>query len=178
MAQPTNRAEHAIAAAISSIEINASDAGWDGPVRIFALVESAPTAAADPEFAAQLLTDPATLPDGHLTAIEQQELPEAETIESLLARIAWPESVAGVACVLERVLLLNDDGAAISPADALKAPGRHDVRIAAGATRNGESWCVLRLRSSDDPDMRLQGPDVVPGIVEQLAASLRPLPAA
>lgn len=169
MSLPATAPEQALAAAVGAIEQSAAEAGWDGPVRVFALVETAPAAAADPQFAAQLLEPDLTrLPEGHLTPVEQQGLPEADSLEELLARLAWPEAVDGAACVVERVILLGDDGATIAPAEALTSPMRRDIRIAAGVLRSGESWCYLRLKDNDDPAMRLQGPDLVPQLVEQL----------
>ncbi|MDO5495187.1 MAG: PPA1309 family protein [bacterium] len=162
---------------MAGIEQSAAQAGWDGPVRVFALVVTAATAQADPQFAAQLLeTDLSTLPEAHLTPLEQEGLPESASLEELLARLAWPESVDGAACVVERVILLGDDGAAVAPADALASPGRRDIRIAVGVLRSGESWCVLRLKDNDDPAMRLQGAEVVPGLVDQVRATLAPVP--
>nr|NLD41490.1 hypothetical protein [Actinomycetales bacterium] len=177
MPAPDPVQEHALAESIRGIEQSAANEGWDGPVRVFALVETVPTAQADPQFAAQLLEpDLSALPPAHLTPVEQQGLPEADTLEELLARLAWPEAVAGAACVVERLVLASDDGATLAPTDALSSPQRRDLRIAAGVLRSGASWCVLRLRSNDDPAMRLQGADVVPGLVEQLRSTLAPLP--
>lgn len=177
MSVPGTAHNQPLAASIRGIEQSAADAGWDGPVRVFALVETVPAATSDPQFAAQLLEpELSVLPDGHLTPVEQQELPESDTLEELLARLAWPETVNGVACVVERVILASDDGATVDPQEALTSPQRRDVRIAAGVLRSGESWCVLRLKDNDDPAMRLQGADVVPGLVEQLRATFAPLP--
>ncbi len=183
MPSPTTAREHGLAAAIESIEQVAASGGWDGPLRVFALVETGVAAATDAEFAAQIVPPDAfgvvradDLPEGHLTPIEQQELPEAPTVEGIIAQIAWPDEVAGAALVVERIVLATDDGTAKLPAtSALNAPGRRDVRIAVGVLRSGESWCVLRLKSADDPAMRLQGADLVPGLVEQLTATFKPL---
>ncbi|HZK06297.1 MAG TPA: PPA1309 family protein [Actinomycetaceae bacterium] len=177
MSHPATARERGLAAVTSLIEEAAAGSGWDGPLRVFALVATAHAARADAEFAAQLLEpDLAKLPEGHLTPVEQQELPEAESLEELLARLAWPETVGGAAVVVERVILVDDDGAAVGPQDVLTSPDRRDVRIAAGVIRSGESWCVLRLRDNDDAAMRLQGPDVVPGLVELLRGTLAPIP--
>lgn len=164
MPQPQTARETALAAAVRTIEQAAAASGWDGPVRVFALAETA--------LAPELAPTP-DLPQGHLTPVEQDGLPAAETLNGLLARLAWPAAVAGVAIVVEQ-FLLSDDAASPSPPEPHTAPSREDVRIAAGVLRSGESWCVLRLRTADSPAMRLQGADLVPDLVLQLQATLRP----
>jgi hypothetical protein len=42
----------------------------------------------------------------------------------------------------------------------------------AAATRTGASYCALRLRAHDDDDSVLTGPDLVPGLVELVRATL------
>ena len=51
-------------------------------------------------------------------------------------------------------------------------PDRQDVRLAVGVLRSGESWCVVRTRSHDSDDAVGGGPDVVPGLVEAVGATL------
>jgi hypothetical protein len=48
------------------------------------------------------------------------------------------------------------------------------VRIAAGVLRGGEVHCVLRMRSHDDDNSLLHGPDLVPGLVAALRGTLEP----
>ena len=47
-----------------------------------------------------------------------------------------------------------------------------EVRIFAGATRAGSTYCALRLRSHDDPQSVVEGPDVVPALLELVRSTL------
>ena len=52
-------------------------------------------------------------------------------------------------------------------------PARRDVRLAAAVMRDGTNGCAVRARDHDrDVDVAV-GPDLVPGLVEALAATLR-----
>jgi hypothetical protein len=46
------------------------------------------------------------------------------------------------------------------------------VRIVAGATRAGSTYCALRLRAHDDDQSVVGGADLVPVLLELLAATL------
>ena len=54
-------------------------------------------------------------------------------------------------------------------------PDRQEVRIVAGVTRAGASYCALRLRSHDDPTSVMAGADLVPQLTQLLAATLEPV---
>lgn len=144
--------------AIREIDSYVDAFGWDGPVRLFALVDSA--ALDVPEVA------PSPTP---LTAIEQDRLPQAETIEELLAQIAWPEQVDGCAVSVERVIVQRDDSTVIGPQEALTDPDRRDVRLTVGVLRSGETWCAVRFKGIDDV---VESSDAVPGVIELLRATL------
>ncbi len=168
----------ALAEAVREVERHVAAQGWDGPVVVYSLVRSADLVAASPEMAAELPAGAAGDPE-HLTAIVQEGLPEADTLEDLLAQLAWPETVAGTAVVVERIVVPPEAEAGM-PAEASDAveylldhPDRQDVRIAAGVLRTGESWCALRSRANDSDDAVGGGPAAVPGLVEALAATLR-----
>ncbi|MGM0384885.1 MAG: PPA1309 family protein [Actinomycetota bacterium] len=163
----------ALATAVLEIERHAATSGWDGPVLVFALVRTAQAVRHEPAFAAHL-PDPAraTADPHHLTAIEQESLPRAETLEELLASLAWPETVDGAAVVVERVIVTHGDDTVLGPAEALASPDRQDVRIAVGVLRDGTAWCALRLRSHDDDSSVISAPDTVPGLVEALRETL------
>ncbi|MBN8881180.1 MAG: hypothetical protein J0H73_02565, partial [Salana multivorans] len=116
----------------------------------------------------------------HLLAIEQEGLPEADSLESLLAQLAWPDAVDGAAVVVER-LVVPPDAAADLPGDLSEDeavarlaahPGAEDVRLAAGVLRTGESWCAIRARGHDDDLEVAGGQDAVPGLVAALRATL------
>jgi hypothetical protein len=170
----------ALAEAVVEIERHVATGGWDGPVRVFALVRTAAALDAEPSLARQLppevLAAAAADPE-HLTSVEQEGLPASDDLEGLLASIAWPDGVHGAAITVERIVLPPEAEADL-PADpdaALAAllahPQRQDVRIAAGVLRSGEGWCAVRTRAEDADIAVGQGPDVVPGLVEALRAT-------
>lgn len=175
------RPQIALADAVRDIERHVSSAGWDGPVRVFALVGTARALAASPELADQLTADvmaAAADDDTHLTSIEQEGLPPAADLEELLGGITWPSSVEGAAITVERVILPPAAEEAM-PADQEAAlaylmghPDRQDVRIAVGALRTGEGWSAIRTRAHDADDAVAMGPDLVPGLLEALRTTL------
>src|SRR5690606_9218715 len=180
-APPTPR-QLALRDAVRDIERHMAARGWDGPIGVFALVRTADAVAATPALAEEL-------PEGtlavaqedpeHLTSIEQDGLPQAETVEELLAQLGWPDQVDGAAVVLERIIVPPEaeQGLPDDPHKALDAlmahPERQDVRMAAGVLRTGESWCALRTRANDSDDAVGGSPDAVPGLVAALRATLQ-----
>ncbi|MBO9523526.1 MAG: hypothetical protein J7518_18505 [Nocardioidaceae bacterium] len=166
----------ALQAVVKEIEAHASAAGWDRPEQLFALVGTVDLVAQEPQLAEALgLTEAA--PDS-LTPVEQEALPAGRLVEQVLPEIVWPPEVAGVAVVAERLVLppgVDDD----LPEDPVAAqeyaarhPQRQEVRMVAAALRTGESACALRLRSHDQDDLVLTGPDLVPGLLTLLHATL------
>ncbi|RYV50453.1 PPA1309 family protein [Pengzhenrongella frigida] len=175
------RSQIALADAVREIERHVASAGWDGPVRVFALVGTARALATSPELAVQLTAEVVSAAEGddtHLTSIEQEGLPSATDLEELLGGITWPPSVEGAAITVERVVLPpaaeeampTDQDAAL--AYLMGHPDRQDVRIAVGALRNGESWSAIRTRSNDADDAVAMGPNLVPGLLDALYATL------
>lgn len=171
----------ALAEAVREIERHVAAAGWDGPVRVFALVGTASALAAEPGLADQLPPDvvqTALADPFHLTSVEQEGLPPAPDLESLLAGISWPEEVDGAAVVVERVVLppAAEEAMPADPDEALAYlaahPDRQDVRLAVGVLREGAAWCAVRTRAADSDDAVGQGPDVVPGLIEAVRATL------
>ena len=55
---------------------------------------------------------------------------------------------------------------------AREHPDRQEVRIVAGATRAGATYCALRLRAHDDDQSVVAGSDLVPALLQLLAATL------
>lgn len=175
------RAQISLADAVREIERHVASAGWDCPVRVFALVGTARALAASPDLADQLSEDVLTAADAddtHLTSIEQEGLPAAPDLEQLLGAITWPESVDGAAITVERVILPpaaeeampTDQDAAL--AYLMAHPDRQDVRIAVGTLRTGESWSAIRTRANDSADAVAVGQNLVPGLLEALRATL------
>jgi hypothetical protein len=167
--------------AVLETERHVAGAGWDQPTRLFALVRTAALLTKEPELAASLFPDAAQAAEGdpdHLTAVEQDDLPTPESLETMLAQMAWGPDVAGVALTVERVVLPAEAEADVpDDADAaltylMQHPSRADVRIAVGVLRDGQSVCALRQRQHDDPGSVAVGPDLVPGLVAALKATL------
>lgn len=179
--QPRTPERRALADAVHEIERYVAGAGWDGPLRVFALVRTAAALAADPGLVDRLPPDAVTaarLDPAHLTSVEQEGLPAATNLEDLLGRLSWPTTVDGVALVVERVVLPSEAEAAM-PADQDDAlaylmahPDRQDVRIAVGVLRDGDAWCAVRARANDDDTAVAGGANLVPGLVTALAATL------
>lgn len=173
-------ATRALAEAVVEIERHVATGGWDGPVRVFALVRTATALDAEPALAQQLPPDvlaaAAASPD-HLTSVEQEGLPASDDLEGLLGAIAWPDGVDGAAVTVERIVLPPDaeEGLPEDPEAALAAllahPQRQDVRLAVGVLRDGAAWCAVRQRAADSDDAVGQGPDVVPGLIDALRAT-------
>ena len=167
-------------AVVRELEAHAADSGWDQPERLFALVDTAELVSREPQLAEALGIEALGVegePTG-LTPVEQEALPPGSSLEQVLAVIVWPAEVAGCAAIAERLVLPPEADAQL-PDDPHEAqefaaghPGRQEVRIVAAALRGGGSACALRLRSHDDPDSVLTSPDLVPGLLMLLHATL------
>ncbi|QYJ05713.1 hypothetical protein KUV85_08555 [Nocardioides panacisoli] len=167
----------ALAAAVLEIESHQAAAGWDQPARLYALVGTADLVSQEPQLAASLGLDGPT-EAGSLTPIEQDELDAQQSLEELLPGIQWPEAVRGCAAVVERVVLPPGADGTI-PEDPEEAaeyaaghPDRAEVRIVAGVTRHGASYCAVRSREHDDDMSVMGGTDLVPALLELLRGTL------
>jgi len=166
----------ALAAAVLEIEGHVAADGWDQLARLYALVDTGTLVVQEPALAAAMSIDGPS-GEGSFTAIEQDALPAGQQLEAALHSIVWPETVSGCAAVIERLVLppgVDDD----IPDDATEAerfarehPDRQEVRMVAGATRAGASYCALRLRAHDDTLSVVDGTDLVPGLLELLHAT-------
>ena len=166
----------ALAAAVLEIEAHVGQDGWDQPARLYALVDTATLVAQEPALAAAMSIDgPAD--DGSFTSIEQEGLPPGQPLEEALHTIAWPESVSGCAAVIERLVLPPDvddeipDDPTSAELFAREHPDRQEVRMVAGVTRAGASYCALRLRAHDDEQSVVNGTELVPGLLDLLHAT-------
>lgn len=171
----------ALAAAVLEIEGHVAAGGWDRPATLFALVDTARLVASEPALASAMGLDSASA-EGSLTPVEQDQLPPDQSLEIALQSISWPASVAGCAAVVERLVLPPDADAQI-PEDPAAAeefarehPDRQEVRIVAGVTRAGATYCALRLRSHDDDQSVVGSADLVPELLELLGATLEDEP--
>jgi len=156
-------------------ERHVAAAGWDQPPRLFALVRTAGLLEREPQLRAQLGGDD----DDAFAAIEQEGLPDSSALESMLAQLAWPEEVDGVAIAVERLVVppeaehdLPDDPDQAAAALAAH-PDRKDVRLLVAVLRDGESTCLLRQRDHDTDDKVASGSDIAPGLVQALSATLQ-----
>jgi hypothetical protein len=156
-------------------ERHVAAAGWDQPPRLFALVRTVGLLDREPQLQAELGNGE----EGGLTAIEQEGLPGTSSLESLLAQLAWPEEVDGVALAVER-LVVPPEAERDLPEDPEQAaevlaahPDRKDVRLLVAVLRDGESACLLRQRDHDTDDKVASGPDIAPGLVQALGATLQ-----
>ncbi|MEJ7831494.1 MAG: PPA1309 family protein [Nocardioides sp.] len=167
----------ALVTAVLEIESVVAEHGWDQPARLYALVDTARLVSREPELAAVIGLD-APAERGSFTAVEQDQLGADRPLEQVLESISWPDEVTGCAAVVERLVLPPDADGDI-PADEAQAqtfardhPDRQEVRIVAGATRHGATYCALRLRAHDDAQSVVGGADLVPGLLARLGATL------
>ncbi|MFF2850785.1 PPA1309 family protein [Streptomyces sp. NPDC058001] len=164
--------------AVLEIDEYVGGLGWDQPARLFALVDTVRLRSQEPGLADRLgLADDAS--GGALTPIEQDELPAGSPLDEFLGTIAWPESVAGCALSVERLML--PPSAEASVPDGLddgqlakwvaEHPDRQEVRMTVAVLRDGARESALRLREKDAATDVLTGADLVPGLAEALAAT-------
>ena len=167
--------------AVSSLEKDVAQLGWDQSPSLFALV---PTKDIFPQLEAEMegaqakqLRAALSENPQHLTAVLQDHLPPAELMDTL-GHLVFGEDVAGVAVAMER-FLVSPQADAEAPEDPkerekflLAHPTRQDVRIVAAATRDGNTWCASRARSEDSDDMVAQGDNIVPELLAVLKAML------
>ena len=160
-------------ALVREVEDHVASAGWDQPVRLFALVPTSNLLASNPQVAAELGIS-ADLP---LTSVEQ-EISDALELDELLATIAWPTDVVGALVALERIVLppsAQSDLPAENDNDLVQAaadhPDRRDVRIISAVLRTGENLNALRHRTHDSADAVAVSPDLVTRLNEALAAT-------
>lgn len=170
-------ADPALASSVLEIEAHLADGGWDQPARLYALVDTVSLMAQEPALAESMGLD-AGAELGSLTAVEQDQLDHAQPFEQVLESIVWPPGVIGCAAMVERLVLppgsdgdLPDDPVA-ARAFAREHPLRQEVRIVAGATRAGSTYCALRMRSHDDSTSVVGSVDLVPGLLALLRATL------
>lgn len=160
---------------IAEIEAHVHAAGWDQRPTLFALVRAAQFVTDDAQTAARLGIDQQ---DGEaLTPIQQEDLPN-EPLDTVLAGIAWPKTIAGCALSHEIVVLppsaeaeLGDGQLADAQAAARVAahPQRREARLVAGVLRDGTSAALLRMRGADGcADELLIGHELAPNLVGAL----------
>lgn len=171
--------------ALVETERHVASAGWEQPPRLFALVRTSRLLEMEPTLEGTL--EPAD--DEALSSIEQEGLEEAlglgklgtdAALDTLLASLAWPDEVEGVALAVERLVLppsaaadLPDDPDALAEAVAAH-PDRVEVRLVAGVRRGAPGTCLLRQRDHDSDDKVAIGHDIAPDLLAALSATLLP----
>lgn len=156
------------------VEQHVGSDGWDQAPRLFALAPTAELVRREPALAEALAVALRDQPDG-LTPIEQDGV--TEPFEHALDTMGWPEFVVGCAAVIERVMLpahieqqVPDDAEELARFVAAH-PERQEVRLVAAVTRDGQRHTMVRSRTRPDAQL-LEGPDLVPGLVESLLGTL------
>lgn len=164
--------------AVLEIDAYVSGLGWDQSARLFALVDTERLRAERPSLTHLLGPGEEQGPTA-LTPIEQDALPRGKPLDEFLGTVAWPDSVAGCALTVER-LMLPPSAEAQVPRDldaaALAAwvaghPKRQEVRMTVAVLRDGARDSALRLRERDSPTEVLTGSTLVPGLAEALTAT-------
>jgi len=162
-------------AVVGEVEGHVAEAGWDQPPQLFALVETEALLRAEPQLA-QTMGIVAGIPGG-MTPVAQEPLGDGPLDERLSGLVFGPE-VLGVALAHEVLVLPPSAEAALEDVDdpaavAAEHPDRREVRMVVGVLRDGSRAAVLRLRGTGgEPDERVTGPDLAPGLAEALLATL------
>lgn len=164
---------------VGEVEGHVAEAGWDQPPQLFALVQTEQLLRTEPQLASTMglvAGDPASL-----TPIAQESLGDGP-LDEQLASVVFGEEVLGVVLVHEVLVLPPSAEAALEDVEdpaaaAAEHPERREVRMAVGVVRGGGQACVLRLRGQElagerQDDERVTGPDLAPGLVAALAATL------
>jgi hypothetical protein len=160
-------------ALVREVEDHVASAGWDQPVRLFALVPTASLLETNPQVAAELGLS-AHLP---MTSVEQ-EITDTLELDELLATIAWPAEVVGALVALERIVLppsaqsdLPGENESELVQVAANHPDRRDVRIVSAVLRSGENLNALRHRTHDSADAVAVSSDLVTRLNDALSAT-------
>lgn len=158
------------------LERHAAANGWDQPVRLYALVETADLLRREPQLGQEMALsaeDP-----GGLTPVDQGDLPDHASIDELLGGIIWPPEVLGTALTVER-LMVPPEVEREMPQDEQEAlrwlaehPARQEVRLVVAVLRDGSRSSALRMRAHDEETSVLTGENLVPGLADALADTL------
>lgn len=171
----TTPTQHALQRVVDQIEMGAAAVGWDRPPSLYALVPTAQLLQAPglPDDVAESLRADWDGSPHHLSAVAQDAIAE-DALEELLPRLEWPDTVAGAALTVERIVLPQDaqDASPEDPEEALayaqEHPARTDIRVVVGVNRKGESWCEVRSRRFDARENVGKGSNLAPGVVQSL----------
>lgn len=162
--------------ALVDIEQHVAAGGWDQPTRLYALVETAALLREEPALMETFSNaDVGQLPA--FTPVEQEDFPEDDPLDEVLAQITWGPQVVGCAIAVERLVLPATTEITIEhdspemPAFVAAHPDRQEIRLVAVALRNGSRDAAIRMRSADDAHEVLFGPELAPGLTGALLAT-------
>ncbi len=119
---------------LRDLDRHVSRDGWQQPPRLFALIDDG----------------------GDVSVVEQPWDCSGDDVLGDLARISWPETVAGAALSVQRVLEPD-----------------HDVRLTAGAMRDQRVATAVRYRSHDTDAEVAIGPGIAPRLERALWDTLQ-----
>jgi hypothetical protein len=163
-------------AVVVEVEGHLSEAGWDQPPQLFALVDTEELLRNEPQLAETMglvVSRP-----GALTPIAQDPLTEGALDEQLASMMFGPE-VLGVVLAHEVLILPPSAESALDEVEdpaaaAASHPERREVRMAVGVLRDGSRESVLRLRAREGEaeDERVTGGDLAPGLADALFSTL------
>lgn len=151
-----------LAQTVRELDAFVAISGWDQPARLFAVVAQTELAAQQPE----LVLDNTT---SEFAFIEQDlDFADADLVESL-AKITWPDEVAGVALAVERLISLQPQ----DDADLTEETKVGEIRILAVVMRSGANINAIRQRAHDqDSDVAI-ATDLVPALNVALLQTLQ-----
>lgn len=151
----TGQTPDALQAMVAEVESFVHTSGWDTPRQMFALVRTDELLAHEPGLVGKIAPD--AVPTEY-TPVEQGAVP-GDTVADALAKIAWPDEVAGCVLVLE---IMVDD----APRQSI-AEGRMAVGVLRGAPGGA---CALRWRHAPDGPVTYS-PDLAPELITALHAT-------
>lgn len=160
---------------VGEVESHVSEAGWDQPPQLFALVDTEELLRAEPQLAQSLGLVVAR--PGSITPIAQDTL-TAAPLDEQLASVVFGTEVLGVILAHEVLVLPPSAEPSIEGADdpteaAADHPERREVRMVVGVLRDGSREAVLRLRGAEgEADDLVTGGDLAPALAEALMATL------
>ena len=159
-------------------ERHVAAAGWDQNPRLFALVPTADLVEREPQLRGR--AGPRRPRRRRAARRSSRRTCRATSSSSpCSAGIAWPETVAGAALAVERIVVPPEaerdlpENPSRRSTPSPPTPTGSDVRLLVAVTRDGQSRCLLRQRAHDSDDQVALGDDIAPGLVHALRATLQ-----